>query len=187
MLHDLVRVVRQVPFFKPGHELLEPLQESSGDRRSSGDDIDVLEVRELCQQRQIRGPKSGRVDRSLADRHDNLTKRLRKLSVEQLGAERVLVDRASRVPSRLVSAEGGRQKSRLLQQARGTAIVVCIALKLAHEYALEVVDGGVAPAKVVVEPEHLDEQACAQTERRFHLRRRHLTCGGIEQHLPLEI
>ena len=99
----------------------------------------------------------------------------------------MLVDGAGRVPPRFVSAKRRRKKRRLFQQPGGAAIVVGIPLELADEQALEIVDGRIRGAKIVVERQHFDEQARTQPERRLCVRRGGIARRGIEQHFPLEI
>src|SRR6185503_6480978 len=67
----------------------------------------------------------------------------------------------------------------------GSAIGIGVALELAREQPLERVDRHVAAPKIVIEPQHFDEQAGTQAEWRRDVFRG-IARRRIEQHLPLE-
>jgi hypothetical protein len=69
----------------------------------------------LREQREIGRPETCRIDRTLANGHDDLPQRPGGHSLEQPRAQRVLVDRVRRVTACLVSPKRSGEKFRLSQ------------------------------------------------------------------------
>jgi hypothetical protein len=128
------------------------------------DHVDAFEAGEPCQQIEVDGREAVRIGDPVADGDDDVCQRSCGSRRKEMRAEPMLVDRIDRLEPPFVGTKRRGQKPGLLEQTYCAAIVV--SLEARGEQFLESLDRLPLATKLVVEPQHLGDQARPDVERR---------------------
>ena len=145
---------------------MEAFEHAGGQHRFGAHEIDRFESGKPGEQIEVSRPQAVGIGDAIGHGDDDPPERPCRGVRRQHGAERVLVQRVGGGGTRLVGAERGGQKDRLLQQLLRAAIDVAIRLELVAEVALEIVDRAAQPTDEIVEREHLGDQPGPDLEGR---------------------
>jgi hypothetical protein len=125
-------------------------------------DVDSLEARYSCEQIEINRSQPMWIRNPVGDGQDDVPQRIGGGGRQQVDSQAMLVDGVAEAT--FVRAECRRQKARLVQQARRSPIGIVEAL---DEQFLKSIDALTLPPELIVETQHLGDQA------RTHVKRRH--------------
>jgi hypothetical protein len=160
--------------------------ESGGQEVLGRDDVDSFHSRQPRQQIVVSGPQPLSVRGLIRDSDDDVTEGGRIARPYRERPERVLVQCAARGNTSLEFLEGGGQKTCLAHHAfRATIYLDAAGEAFGHE-PIEVADGTVAAAELVVKREDLDNQSRPETEWCRGPRTGYEPRRSSEQHLALE-
>ena len=175
-----------LPFLDPHKRQPPPIQQPRRQHGFGGHDVDLIEAADGGEQRHVGGPQALGIGEPVAHRDDHPAHRLGRGRRQEALPQAVLVHAAAVGQARFVAPKRRGEKPRLIEQLQRAPIRFGGGLELRVQQALEVVQGAVLAAHVIVEREHLGQQCRAQVKRRRDAGVLGVARGGAQQHLALE-